>query len=554
MNETNKQTNLLVLASGAGTRNALFTYNNALPKCLMSIGDKTCIEAIIDAYDGKVDKVYIALQNCHAKPVDAILKFKGYSNYEIVSFEPTTTPMESVQEAFKQIIGYANDNWFLNWSDVFVNKMTETFEMPTIICDKQYRHRNLAYMHKSNNDSNFSECIVATTSDSKGNVAGIFYVDGKDLQKILATMDNSVDFDVLLARNCQCNIHYMSNITDIGDYTKYSEYMQSIKKDNVTRYFNELEVCSDCVKKRPKTEQGRKLHKIEWDYYRKFSGKAKALARLLGYDSTTMTMSLEKIKGKTCQALVDSKPTQKTKVSEVNRLISEFNEAIATFHELPLLDVLDTPEEQHAAVVNEFRTMIDTRVKPCAELIYAVLTTNAIKTVDGMPISSYADMTSAVDKWLEEKFSTDFFDMAITHGDPNTDNTLYCSSGVKTGIRFVDPRGYFGKLKTLGLGVKAYDLAKFVYGFSGYGRFNSAEYIAMQIEDNNINFYVGANEATGITDVSLFDMKIDDDIRILVGIIWVKLTSYIINDPMKSVAAYLHGNAILTKLLNIPYL
>jgi hypothetical protein len=550
----NKQTNLLILASGAGTRNALFTYNNALPKCLMSVGDRTCIEAIVDSYKDRVDKVYIALQNRHAQLVDDILKFKGYTNYVIVSYEPTASPMASVTEAFKQILGYEYANWFLNWSDVFVNKMVEQFDGATIICDKQYRHRNLAYVHKPDNHSNFSECTVATTSDSKGNVAGIFYVDGKDIQKILATNDTSVDFDVLLSKTCQCSIHYMANIVDIGDYAKYSEYMRSIKQDNVCRYFNELEVCSDCIKKRPKTEQGRKLHKIEFDYYRKFSGKAKALARLLGYDTTTMTMSLEKIKGKTCQSLVDTKGTQKAKVSEVNKLIAEFNEAIATFHNLPLLDVLDTPEEQHDAIINEFSTMIDKRVQPCAQLIDAVLHDNGVKTVDGMPISTYDNMKQAVDKWIAEKFQTNFFDMAITHGDPNTDNTLYCASGVKTGIRFVDPRGYFGKLKTLGLGVKNYDLAKFVYGFSGYGRFNSAEYIAMQIENDNINFYVGANEDTGITDVSLFDMKIDDDIRILVGIIWVKLTSYIINDPMKSVAAYLHGNALLTKLLNIPTL
>jgi hypothetical protein len=539
-------TNLLILASGAGTRNAMFTYDNALPKCLMSVGNKTCLEAIVDSYDGLVDNVYVAVQTRHRAAVEDLLAFKHYDNVKVISFDQTNNAYASIVAAFKEISDYTEHNWYINWSDVFLKKAQHASKN-TIFADIRYHHRNLAV--KSGGATQ-----IIHTDDLKGNVPGIFFVHGSDIETIfqLNVMTGGLaftDFDQCMAVHLTDDdrpiIAYCDDINDIGDYDKYNEYMESIKTDNVCRYFNSIEVNKDNVKKRPITKVGEDLHEIELAYYRTYGSKGTAMAKLLGYDMTTKTMTLERIKGQTCQAFVDARPSD-SKLSAVNSLIKKFKTAEELFDFE--FNCKDTDEDKKMAAYDEFYTAIERRVKPCVNMITAVLDGNPnIKTIDGMQFSHYSDMMDAVRVWLDKKLAENYFDFGIVHGDPNTDNCLIS----KGKVRFVDPRGYFGKLKTLGLGVKQYDLAKFVYGFSGYSKFNRSEYIAMTVVDNDLQFYVGSQELQGITDVNLFDMKVDNDIKVLVGIIWVKLTSYIINDPMKSVAAYLYGNALLTKLLNI---
>ena len=545
-------TNLLILASGAGTRNAMFTYDNTLPKCLMSVGSKTCLEAIVDSYDGLVDNVYVAVQTKHASSVQALIDFKHMQNITVVSFEPTDNAYASVVAALRELGDYVLHNWYLNWSDVFVDKM-QNAKSNTIFCDNKYRHRNLAYLGEQ-------IAHVVSTANMHGNVPGIFYVDGETLQYVMQCVnrddlevDMPTDLDILLSLYAQgttaLKLTYLDDMHDIGDFDKYNAYMQSIKTDNVCRYFNSIKIDKDKVEKRPVTPVGEKLHEIELAYYRAYSNKDTAMAKLLGYDASTKTMTLERVKGQTCQSFIDAKPVD-SRLSAVNSLIRKFDKAVAKFDDVDFV-LRDTDVDKVNALREEFAYAINKRVLPCASMIEDVLKHyDGIKTVDGLPISTYGNMLRAVNLWLTDKIAENYFDFGIVHGDPNTDNCLIS----KGEIKFVDPRGYFGGLNTLGLGVKQYDKAKFVYGFSGYSKFNSAEYIAMQQVGTDLQFYVGPQEQQGITDVDLFDMNVDDDIKILVGIIWVKLTSYIINDPMKSVAAYLHGNAILTKLLNIKHL
>jgi hypothetical protein len=186
--------------------------------------------------------------------------------------------------------------------------------------------------------------------------------------------------------------------------------MQSIKSDNVCRYFNELEVEKQTVLKRPKTQKGIELHEIELAYYRRYSKEATAFARLLGYDRATKTMTLERINGQTCQSYVDSKSKlSDDKLSTVNKLVKAFKTAVATIHNIPLGNVLDTEQDIEAAIIKEFETMICTRVEPCKHLIDTVVVSNHIKTIEGMPISNYQDMMFAVHNWLEKQLHAGSF-------------------------------------------------------------------------------------------------------------------------------------------------
>lgn len=534
--------NLLILACGEGKRNAAFTFDNAIPKCLTSAGSKTIIESIIDSYSGYgIKNVYVACLAKHQKQISDVLHFKCYEYVKYIVVDPQPTAMQSLQAALniiKPTVNLTENDWFINWSDCYAKMPRHIPTVTTIFTDSEYRHRNIAFM----TDKGIN--VVSTKSGSlSGNVPGIFYVPGEHLSIAADAEPLTEDFDKWLAMFDDVVVSKLSKVYDFGDYDKFTRNLRKYYSDHQSRYFNEVKVLGDTVTKRPLDVYGRKLHMIEIKYYKSVADKVPSFAKLLSYDRDEMQMTLERIKGGTCQSVIDACNTASAKQSKAAKLLKAFNEAIAPIHALSYPEV--THEQYIEAIDKEFYKAVLSRTEPVLSLINTVIEQNDIKSIDGMPITrDYNKLLEAIHTFV---FETDFH-VGMTHGDPNTDNCLLNKQG---GIKFIDPRGYFGTFTTLGLGIKEYDFAKFVYGMTGYSRFNRAPFIATTIEDNNITTYVGVTESQGIVDVDIFKLDIDDKIRVLVGIIWVKLASYIINDPERSVLAYLYGNALLTKVLNI---
>jgi hypothetical protein len=129
------------------------------------------------------------------------------------------------------------------------------------------------------------------------------------------------------------------------------------------------------------------------------------------------------------------------------------------------------------------------------------------------------------------------YDFGLIHGDTNSSNTMYNAS--YDTIKFIDPRGIFGGQKYYG--DVLYDQAKFMYGLTGYDNFNLDKNFKFEINGDEIQFDTGGLE--------LEDLCNDRHIKILVGLIWLKLPFYIKNNPNKVIASYFHGMALLTKYL-----
>ena len=232
----------------------------------------------------------------------------------------------------------------------------------------------------------------------KGNIPGIFYITGQTLQKLSEESVGTKDFDIALRNITKLKYHDLDNIVDIGDYKKYAEFMDGSKKSHVTRYFNKIEIEDNVVKKTPISEDGYKLHEIELNYYRKFGDQAKALCKLLAYNRETKTMTLERIKGTTCQAYIDSKAPEE-KVETANALIASFKNAIKTFHNI---DRQLLPEDVlRNAIDKEFVHMISHRVEPVLPMIESVIDINGITKIDGQPITkNFGSVLQHVAKWV----------------------------------------------------------------------------------------------------------------------------------------------------------
>jgi hypothetical protein len=129
------------------------------------------------------------------------------------------------------------------------------------------------------------------------------------------------------------------------------------------------------------------------------------------------------------------------------------------------------------------------------------------------------------------------YDWGLIHGDTNSSNTMYNTKLEK--IKFIDPRGRFGGLPFFG--DVDYDTAKFMYGLSGYDYFNLDKNFKFVKKDNKIFFDIEGYDLDELTD--------NNHIKILVGLIWLKLPFYIKNNPNKVIASYFYGMQLLTKYL-----
>jgi hypothetical protein len=345
------------------------------------------------------------------------------------------------------------------------------------------------------------------------------------------------------------NIWNKSNIDLYGYDVKYlvpqndNEFeskMENFHSNNVSRYFNSIEVKDDVVYKKAITDKGIKLQEIEGEYYNRFNDVS-CLCPMLGWDMNNHVLHLKKLNAKTCTEYITEHP------SKAVHIYNKFIEAVSELHHLDI-DIQDDEQDCEEALYNELIDMVDVRVKPCKKLIESIGT---IDTFNDMPVTDHKSLMTMLNRWFD--YYKENAKFCLVHGDPNTDNCMYDED--KDKVYFIDPRGYFGTLKTLGYGLLDYDFAKFLYGMTGYSQFNNAPYISVRHEGTNIDVWVGDNvkgmdKVKGISTLNIDMLTENNDIKILVGIIWMKLTSYIINDPIKSVAAYYHGNALLTKYLN----
>lgn len=339
------------------------------------------------------------------------------------------------------------------------------------------------------------------------------------------------------------------DIIDLGKgYPEEDEYKKElIKKStkNTSRYFNSLTFTEDTVVKKALTQQAVDLQESELNFYRMWSSKIPSMCQLIDYSKERHEITIEKIEGTTAQDWHEKNPTKYVElIKKVKTALEQFNRV-----EIPSHLLYDTEEDIKKAFKNELIDKISDRVDPVkpmiSEFIDEVAYADRKFFIDGMRIEDdFNYLMSGIKEWYSDIEKS--LHASICHGDPNTDNTMIDKDG---NVKFIDPRGYFGKLKTCGLGLPEYDLAKFCYGLNGYSVFNSAPFITIDVDDyQNITVKYPTCDGS-ITRIDLDKMPIDDNIKIIIGIIWMKLSSYIINDPMKSVIAYLYGNAICTKYL-----
>ena len=106
-----------------------------------------------------------------------------------------------------------------------------------------------------------------------------------------------------------------------------------------------------------------------------------------------------------------------------------------------------------------------------------------IKRVNNVVLKSFEEIIELIEnkicKYVE---SMTEFNQCVIHGDCQFNNILYNMDNGD--IKFIDPRGYFGKNDLYG--IAEYDLAKIRFALSGYDIFDNMEITQLEIQDDNL--------------------------------------------------------------------
>jgi len=148
---------------------------------------------------------------------------------------------------------------------------------------------------------------------------------------------------------------------------------------------------------------------------------------------------------------------------------------------------------------------------------------NNIKTVNNVKIKDLDYYLSIINyrilKIINQKST---FEFCLIHGDIHLNNILIKNDN----IRFIDPRGYFGKNKLYG--VKEYDYAKLLFGITGYSFFDNMKINKLEVVDNNLNIQFIDKYLK-----HLYSEEFNEMTKLLVLTIWLGNNSCFVNNEKK---------------------
>ncbi len=515
----------LVLAGGLGSRLTTYTAGQ-YPKLLLSLGNETMLDKLIFTWfeTNDVDEMLIVLSE--ENYVDMIQKYLNVFHpnkpIKLCLYPKTDGTFKTIFYVLNKHKDYQK-NVYLTWSDIVPNqfpKVNETTSF-TIFTDKNKAHRYLAN----------KESGITYSPAHKGNVMGLYYYERLDpfemleFYNIVSEDEKEVDFvDYLMDMPKHKISTYDMSVTDIGDVKKYEAFLkdQSVEQ----RWFNDIEFKDGHVRKTPINTHGEKVMKSEIAFYKKIQGTlaAESFPKCFISDKCELLMKDLTEEGfETVHKTMKQIKNKSANVVDITELIIEsYTDARIA------LNGKTSKVKFNEAVYNEY---VQVPIERYHKIEY--LLPKNITMVNGIKIGSFYDI---MDRLLVYLQSVDY-DWGLIHGDTNSSNTMY--NKAYNAIKFIDPRGIFGSQKYYG--DVLYDQAKFMYGLTGYDNFNLDKNFKFEINGNEIRFDTGGFE--------LDDICKEHHIKILVGLIWLKLPFYIKNNPNKVIASYFHGMALLTKYL-----
>lgn len=477
--------NLIIVAGGLNTRyKELSNFAKVILPFILNDETTTCLKNSYTVFDDF--NKYVIVDSKFYKQVCNYIKSNGLNITCIESFDHTN----SFNTIYSCLDRLPNENLLFLWSDIILNtKINLTESLTNCIFTKPGNYRYMA------NKDGLTRC------DSNGNVPGVYYI--KDKSTIKRT-SNYADF-VELFNDIEFETRQIrTKLLELRDKDVYlSELKSNSNSEARGRYFNSFTVNKEegTITKVSDKEHEHLIQK-EVLWYNKVSD-LNISPKLLSNTNNSMTISYLDGYNNFYKVLNESNSYLVEKLINLLRDIFNKSEKIKPNVQQFFTDMKVELYDKVLDRINSIKDMLldydEADFNRTIRLAFAVICNH---------FNSLEEATT---------YYTTF------HGDLNGSNTMISGEDFK----FIDPRGYFGK--TVGSGPLFYEIAKVYYCVSGYDDFNAS-----------INYlYYNAQNYTHPK--PLIKLDIDPYYRLVVGIIWVCLASYIADNIMKVNISYQFG-------------
>lgn len=534
--QNNKFDYLIIVASGLGTRMQQYTLNNYLPKSLVSLGNETILDAQLKDAHEIANNVVIVCRPEHTLMYSDICKLKNYQNVKLVQCVLADGTFNTIKHTLETLSEYYNlsdkQSALFIWSDIIskhknTNSLKALNKLNTFNANK---HLQVTIGLDSNKIHRFlyNANSITEVSDAKGNIVGAYATNNLTcLLKSMRKYDfTSKDFVQYIQKASKDNELHMTPIkglsfVDVGDTDKYIKYMSNVNVKQ--RYFNNIDIQDNQVIKSSNCDKGFNVMVDEIRHYevcKDFGVFANVIDSNIDNDNKIAAITLEKMSMTVHELLTKIDNNQHDDVK--GYAMHAFNEFV------------DTLEPLHKELSNHTKTDIANALYE----EYIVTAINRYKSIKNiLDFGDFKLRFNDIVERLSEFIKTKDIKFSLIHGDTNTANVML---NEHSELKLIDPRGYFGPIKHYG--DPDYDIAKFAYGLTGYTHFN-----------NDINFTATANDNVLCYELKSFidldALTNDNYIKLLVGVIWLKLPAYIINNPLKSLCAFDIGLYLTDKYL-----
>ena len=160
-----------------------------------------------------------------------------------------------------------------------------------------------------------------------------------------------------------------------------------------------------------------------------------------------------------------------------------------------------------------------------------------IKKVNGQKILEFAHIIEFIEKYINNYIkNNNSYTYNLIHGDLQLNNILVDNYDIK----YIDPRGFFGKTALYGL--KEYDYAKLQFGLGGYSYFDTKIVDELNIIDDNIIIDIKKIKDYEFNELNLTNM--------FIICIWLGNAHCFKNNEFKMIESYFYAIYVASRFMS----
>ena len=497
---------IVVQAGGKGSRMQVLTRNK--PKALVPVNNLPMIFHLFRKFP---DKKYIIIGDYKIDVLKRYLKAFAEVDYEVVSGTGHTGTCAGLASALSHIP--EAERFMLIWCDLV---LPEEYEIPETDKNVIGISKDFSCRWKWENG------IFEEERSEQFGVAGHFIFRDKS---VIEDVPEDGEFVRWLRGK---NIDFEEQpLYKTKEYGLYSEWDKLPKMR--CRPFNKITIEGDKIIKEGIDEQGRKLAVREIAWYKKLKGQSfESIPTIFSYEP----LSMEYIDGKNIYEYTYLPEEQKKYV--LNKIVS----CLKDVHQME-----SVPYDELSFRDAYFDKTYD-RLKKVRDLV--PFANDPTVRVNGKTCRNIFYHQKEVEELIMQYVPQRF---VLLHGDCTFSNTMLRND---TDPVLIDPRGYFGKTEFFG--DPAYDWVKLYYSLvSNYDQFNLKRF-SLDIGDDEVKLDIASNNWESLEDYffELLEGEVTRrQMKILLAIIWLSLTTYAWEDYDSICGAFYNGLYYLEEALEM---